>query len=345
MKRTKILFCSTVVFLFLAGLLFFYDRALADVVEFKISTFGHPDWPYQVMVAEPWARKIERLSGERVRFVFYPDQILAKANEQYDAVLDGRADLAMGITEYHPGRFPLSSVLKLPFLGASGEKASLVFWHLYNKYLTNEFKDVKVLWLWCHGPGHLHTIDKPVRTLEDMKGLKIRVPDETLGKAIKLLGGEPFTCSINEAYELLKEHKLDGLITPWEGAASFKMLDFCKYHTELGMYTLPFFSVMNKQKYEALPADVQKIIDDNSGEQMSVFPGKLADELDARGRKIAELRGDFIYVLPKAEREKWKKITVPLGDEWVDSMNAKGLPGQAVLTYVVDLFIELELST
>jgi TRAP-type transport system periplasmic protein len=316
--------------------------AYAETTELKLSHFGSPSWFLQKKVAEPWAKKIEQLSAGKVKFTFFPNQILGKAPEQYDLAVKGTADISMGITEYTPGRFPLASVMKLPFMRESGEKASMVFWHLYQKFLANEFKDTKVLWLWCCGPDQIHTIGKPVKTLKDLKGLRIKTADLVLADALKLMGAEPVICTITEAQTLLKEGKLDGVGLPWEGAMTFGFLDRCRYHTEIDMFTIPFFAVMNKEKYGSFPAELRKIIDDNSGERMAVAAGRESDIADAQARTMAQERGDFIYPLPKAELARWKKLALPVGDQWVEGMKARGLPGLEVLTYVVDLFIQIQ---
>jgi TRAP-type C4-dicarboxylate transport system substrate-binding protein len=331
------------VLLGLGAVLFFQSKVCSEeTVELKISHFGPPNWIPQINAMEPWAKKIEKLSDWRVRFTFFPNQALGKPSEQYDLVIKGIADISSGITEYTPGRFPLTSVMKLPFLGESGEKASVVLWNLYKKYLLNEYKDVKVLWLFCHGPGQLHTVNKEVRNLEDLKGLRIRVGDPVLAKALEMLGAVPVMGTVNEGYALIKEGKADGTVIPWNGCYDFKYYELCRYHTIINMYTLPFFVVMNKEKYEALPADIKKMIDETSGEEMAVMTGRALDDEDSRVRKMAQDRGDFIYTLPKQELERWKKLTMPVGDSWVEEMKKKGLPGQEVLVYILDLFMQIQ---
>jgi TRAP-type transport system periplasmic protein len=340
-KLFKIAICIFV-FIIISPLFAQDEALLQEPIELKISHFGPPDWPYQKDVLEPWVNKIENLTNGKVKFNFFPNQIMGKAPEQYNLVVNGTADIAVGITDYTPGRFPLTSCMQLPFLGETGETASIVLWHLYQKHLKDEFKDTKVLGLWCHGPGHLHTTKKPIKTLEDLKGLRIKVANPSLGKALKLLGAVPVVCTINDISKLLDEGKLDGVALPWEGVSSFNLSDLFKYHTETNIYTLSFFAVMNKKKYESLPADIRKIIDENIGESMSALAGKTSDDEDVKSRNIAKKNGDFIYTLPKSELQRWKKMTMSVGDEWIEKMQANDLPGQEALSFVVDLFIQLQ---
>ena len=331
------------IFLLGMGLFFLAHNVFAEeTIELKISHFAPPTWTPQKDILEPWAKKIETLTNGRIHFSFFPKEALGKGSEQYNLAVKGTADIALSVTEYSPGRFPLTSSMRLPFLSKSAERNSLVLWSLYQKYLQEEYKDTKVLWLFCHGAGHLHTVSKPVKTLEDIKGLRLRVADPALGKVVELLGAIPVVSTAPEGYQLLQEGKVDGAIIAWSGAIDFKYLELCKYHTEINMYTLPMFVAMNKEKYTSLPEDVKKIFDENSGEKMAVMTGRAFDNVDVKAKKIAQDRGDFIYSLPKAEHERWKKITVVVGDHWVEEMKAKGLPGQEVLAYVVDLFIQLQ---
>jgi TRAP-type transport system periplasmic protein len=326
-----------------AGLFFINDARCGEVIELKISHHGPTSWVQQTDVFEPWAKKIEGLTNGRVKFIFYPKESLGKAAEQYDLTLKGIADIALGLPDYTPGRFPLVSCMKLPFLGAhSGEGASLVLWRFYQKYLQDEFKDAKVLWMFCNGPFQLHTINKEVKSLEDLKGLRLRAGDPTSARALELLGATAVTCSTTDGYQLMKEGKLDGTVIPWEGALNFKYLDFCKYHTIINMYVMPFYAVMNKDKYASLPEDIKKIIDENIGEKMAAVAGRAMDKGDIMGKKLAEERGDSIYYLPGQELGRWKRIVMPVGDAWVEEVKVKGLPGDKALAYVIDLFIQLQ---
>lgn len=327
------------------GIVFLFTDQLfaqtSEVIELKVSHFGSPEWLVQKEVLEPWAKKVEELSGGRVKFTFYPSQQLGSAKEQYDLAVKGIADIAASVLGYTPERFPKSSVMDLPFLGESGERASLVFWSVYKKYLEDEFKDVKVLALFCHGPGHLHTVNKQIKTLEDLKGLKIRAGNPTVAKILEKLGAEPVICPVTEAQEKIKKGEIEGVCLPWEGFYAFKFFD-CKYHTEANLYTMGFFIVMNKQKYESLPQDIRKIIDETTGEVMSVTAGRAMDEYDLKGKRYAEENGHIIYTLPKAELERWKKLTLPIGDIWIEEMKVKDIPGEEILRYVTDLFTHLQ---
>jgi TRAP-type C4-dicarboxylate transport system substrate-binding protein len=240
-----------------------------EPINLKMSHFCPPEWTVHRDILVPWAKTIESRSNGRITFSFFPFNSLGTATQQYDFTVAGTTDIGISITEYTPGRFPLASVMKLPFLAKDAESASLVLWSLYEKYLHEEFKDVRMLWMFCHAPGQLHTVNKPVRTLEDLKGLRIRVGDQVLARSLELLGAIPVTCPISEGMVLLKEGKVDGIVIPWEAGYRFGVFDICKNHTEINMYVLPFFVVMNTARYMGLPDELRALIDETSGEQMA----------------------------------------------------------------------------
>ncbi len=344
MNQKKIVLGVPIVFLFLSIGSFCQEKAFSEEpIELKISHHGSTMWTPHKDVLEPWAKKIETLSHGRVHFTFYPKEALGKAKEQYDLAVKGTADIAASLPDYTPGRFPLTSVMQLPFLGLqNAEQSSIVMWQLFKKYLQEEYKETKILWIFCTAPQTLHTINKQVKTLEDIKGLRIAVSNPTVAKSLELLGAVPVVCTVPDCRAVLQEGKADGVALSWSGILDFKYLEFCKYHTDINIYTLPLFVTMNKEKYASLPADIQKIIADNSNEEMAVTSGKAMDAQSMKARKTAEDRGDRIYTPPQREQERWKKITVAVGDNWVKEMKAKGLPGQEVLAYVVDLFIQIQ---
>ena len=155
-KFGLVLFCSCSLML---GL-FSADSAFADTIEVKMSHFMPTKHVQHAKVMAPWAEKIEKLTDGRVKVTIFPGGALGKPPHQYDNAVKGITDIAFGLQSYTPGRFPLTSSLRLPFMVKSGEQGANVLWRMYEKYLQDEYKDVKVLWLFMHGPGQLHTTKK-----------------------------------------------------------------------------------------------------------------------------------------------------------------------------------------
>jgi TRAP-type C4-dicarboxylate transport system substrate-binding protein len=312
----------------------FPNSAMAETINLKMSHFM-PTKHTQHKVMEKWAETVEEESGGRLKVTIYPGGALGKPPDQYDSAVKGITDIAFGLQSYTAGRFPLTSVLRLPFMVSSGEQGSAVLWDLYQKYLKDEYQDAKVLWMFCHGPGQIMTTRKEVKTLQDMKGLKLRTPGAVMSRVLRAFGAIPVTTPITQVYTGLERRTLDGLSGPWEIMLPFKLYEKVQYVTEANIYTQTFFMAMNKEKYESLPEDLRKIIDANSGKEMSIRAGKAYDAADEPSREVSIENGVSVYTLPEAERARWKEAAMPIRENWVTEMEAKGLPGREVLDYTL----------
>ena len=329
MKQWLRILCGLVLcFGLLAG-----NNARGETIELKMSHFMPTKHVQHSKVMEPWAKKIGELTDGRVKVTIFPGGALGKPPQQYDNAVKGITDIAFGLQSYTSGRFPLTSALRLPFMVKSGEQGAKALWRTYEKYLRNEYKDVKVLWLFMHGPGQIYTTKKQVKTIDDLKGMKIRSPGPIMSKVVKQVGAVPVHMPITQVYTALERKTVDGVAAPWEIMRPFRFYEQCKYATVADIYSMTFFVVMNKKKYESLPPDIRKIIDDNSGLQMAITAGRAYDQADTPGKKLFEEKGGKIYQLPEAEKEKWMKSSMIIKTNWLKDMEAKGLPGKAVLDY------------
>jgi TRAP-type transport system periplasmic protein len=337
-KKTFFTIFTSVFFL----LIILQGNGFAGTVELTFAHFMPEKHVQHRMVMEPWTRKMEKLSNGRLKITIHPRGILGKAADQYDNVIKGTFDIAFGLHSYTPDRFPLTSVLDLPFLVNNAEKGSLVLWQVYEKFLQEELKDTKILWMFTHSPGQIHTRKKHVKTLEDMKGLRLTCSGPIIAKALERLGAIPMPMPITKCYAAIKNNAADGIAIPFDGMIPFKFYKQCKYHTVANLYTTTFFVAMNKQKYESLPADLKKLMDENTGEEMSALAGRVYEESGSKtGREFIEKNGGKIFELPLDEHERWRIAAMSVGDEWIKELEGKGLPGQRVLSYVVDLLIQL----
>jgi len=305
----------------------------SQAVELKMSHFM-PTKHTQHKVMAKWAQTIEEKSGGELKVTIFPGGALGKPPHQFDNAVKGITDIAFAIHSYTPGRFPLTSALRLPFLVQSGEKGSEILWEMSQKYLQDEYKKVKVLWTFCHGPGQIHTTKKQIKTLEDLKGLKLRTPGPIMSKVLKKLGAVPVPMPITQVYTALERKTIDGVCGPWEIMRPFRFYELTKYTTVVDIYTLTFFEVMNKDKYNSLPANLKKIIDDNSGLKMSIAAGKAYDKADKPAYELCLKKGIKVYTLPPQERARWMEAAKPIEANWLKDMKAKGLPGKEVLNYI-----------
>jgi TRAP-type C4-dicarboxylate transport system substrate-binding protein len=244
------------------------------------------------------------------------------------------ADIVWTVVGYTPGRFPSTEVFELPFMMTNARAASRAYWEMFETHMKDtEFKDVHILGTWVHGPGLIH-VNKEVRTPADMQGLKIRGGSRLANALLEKVGATPVGMPVPAVPEALSKGVIDGATIPWEVTAALKVPELVSHHTEFtgnALYVLTFVLAMNKDRYESLPDDLKKVIDDNSGLEFSVFAGGTMEESDAPARQAALDRGNGIVTLDAAETAVWVEVSKPIYEEWVAEMDAKGIDGQALI--------------
>ena len=319
------------------------DTERDSIIELRVAQPFQPKHTIQTMVLDPWAKKIEEMTNGRVKVTMFPGGALGKAGDHYSLAEKGVADVVYALQDYTSGRFPLTSVFELPFMIPSAEKTSVAMWKTYEKFpeLQREYSDVKVLALFCHPPGHFNTINKPIRTLEDFKGLKIRTASQPgVINALKIFGAVPVTMAVSESYSALERGVVDGSVLPWEALSVFNQAELLKYSTEADFYTTAMMIVMNKRKYNSLPDDVKKVIDETTGLILSREVGRVYDSMRPVYKERCLEKGMQTIQLPPEDTEKLKSLTMPIREEWVKDMEKKRLPGKAVLDAAIKFINE-----
>ncbi len=292
-------------------------------------------WPANSGIAqtlEQWGDTIEQESNGRIGVEIYPAQTLAKATQTYDSVVRGIADVGATIQGYTANRFPLTQIVELPGIVKSGEQGSCVLQTLYNEgEIANEYDESHVLFMFTHGPGHLHTQGRSITKPEDLNGLMIRRPTVVVGELLKGLGGEPVGLPAPEMYSAMQRGIINGVTLPWEAMASFRLNELADHHTEVGLYSLALLVTMNKRVYERMPADLRKVIDDNSGMKWAERLGAAYDRLDQVGIKQArELNHSITVIENGAENPDWKPVLDRIAEGYVSDLTGKGLPAQQI---------------
>jgi TRAP-type C4-dicarboxylate transport system substrate-binding protein len=290
----------------------------------------------QAKAGEAWAKEIEKRTGGKVKINIFAGGSLTPADQCYDGVVKGISDIGMSLFAYTRGRFPLLEVLDLPMGYPNGMVATLVANDFITKMKPKELDEVKVLYLHAHGPGLLHT-QKPVSTMADLKGMKIRSTGLS-AKIVENLGGVSVAMPQGGTYEALQKGVVQGTLAPMETLKGWKQAQVVKYTTDctnIG-YTTAMFVVMNKKKWEALPKDVQKAFDDVSHEWIAIA-GKAWDEADVEGYKYSAELGNKVIKLSDAEEAKWEAAVKPVADGYIKNMESKGLPGKQAVQEVTAL--------
>nr|WP_316644101.1 TRAP transporter substrate-binding protein [uncultured Roseateles sp.] len=320
--------------------------ASAQEVTLKVHHFWPPGAMPPTKILMPFCDKIAAESNNRMKCQIYPAMQLGGTPAQLiDQVKDGVADIVFTLPGYTAGRFPVMEVFELPFMSNSAEAASKSAWDFYTKYGQKEFTGIKPLMFATHDEGYLHTRDKQVKTMADLKGLKLRAPTRMTNKLLASLGATPVAMPLPQVPESVSKGVIDGFLLPWEVIPSVKLQEMVKFHSETdhsrpALYTSVFILAMNPAKYMSLPADLKAIIDRNSGAGLSASAGKIWDESQPPGRKTATDRGNTFYTIPASELDGWVKASAGLYDEWVSNMDKAGLPGKQMLQDARDLLVK-----
>ena len=286
-------------------------------------------------ILEPWSRLVEKNTGGRVKIDIFHGGTLGGAPEQWDMAIQGRCDLSWGHQAHFPGRFPLTSVMELPFLGfPSAEAASIVAWELYQRTpeIRSEYPKVKMIFIHAGALFQLHMIKgKEIHKLEDFKGKKVRAPGDVAVKVMQSLGSTPVGMPAPDTYLSLERGVIDGTLFAMDAVEGFKLAEVTRQQIVGNFYAPMFFLVMNLDSWGKLPPDIQKKIEEVSGAFGAAFAGKGWDNAGSRGVDVAKKAGNEIYQVPQTELVRWEKSTKPVYDAWLNEMQKKGLPGKKVL--------------
>ena len=305
--------------------------AQAQTFEMKVGHFnptGHPmtDW------VQAWADGIAKKSNGRIVAKVFPGAQLGPPPIYYDAVRTGQLEAGWFLHGGTPGRFPLTELNNLPYLVGSSEIGTKMMNdpELRSKYLDAEHKGLKLLLLFTHQPGQIHTTKKPVRTVEDMKGLRVRFASPTVRDFVAALGATPVGVPPTDITEQLQKGTLDGTFIDYGGAGiAFKMGGTIKYTTEMYSYVTSFGLAMNQAFYDKLPADLKKIVDDSVvGVEQEI--GRGWDSIDGSGKKALVDGGAEPIRLSPEENARFRKIGEQVTEAKIKELESKGLPARAV---------------
>ena len=335
MKRSSVLKVF-VIAMFLSVLVVpFQGHAQEKVITLKVANW-FPMAHKQTPLLESWGKDLEKRTNGRVKVNYYPAGTLVPAPQSYDAVTKGISDVGNHVLGYTVGRFPLTEVLDLPLGYPNNTVPTKLANAFYDKFKPKEFNDVKVLWFHAQAPGIVHTKTKPITKLEDLKGMKMRTYGSN-AKLMSLLGGTPVAMPMTDVYDALSRGVAEGLMCAYEATEGFRFGDQLKYSTEnyATSYSAVFAIVMNKDKWNSLPPDIQKIIDTMSKEYIEKYAA-MWDDIEISGKAYLVKRGNKINTLSKEEEAKWVEKAQPIFDDYVKKMKEKGLPGDEALKFARD---------
>ena len=291
---------------------------------------------------QPWAQKVQADSGGKLRVQIFPAMQLGGAPPQlYDQARDGVADIIWTLPGNTPGRFPRIEVFELPFVA---HKRAIVncaaVQEFAERHLREEFREVHPILVWAHGEGLIHS-RRPVRTMEDLNGMKIRFPSRLNGEALRALGAAPVGMPVPQVPEALSQGVIDGAVVPWEVVPALRLQEMVRNHTEIPgsptLYTATFILAMNRAKYDGLPAELRTVLDANSGGAAARMAAVPWDERGPIVEADVRRRGNEIIVITEEEKARWMRTTRPVTDAWVAQSRERGFDGAMLLAEAQEL--------
>ncbi|MEZ2722171.1 TRAP transporter substrate-binding protein [Paenalcaligenes hominis] len=308
----------------------------AETITLKVAHFLPPSAPGHTKFIAPWCEKIEQESKGELKCQIYPAMQLGGTPPQlFNQARDGVADIVWTLPGYTAGRFPVTEIFELPFMTTTHSPSSMAMWDFVSENAMDEYKGVKLIGAWVNGANQLHMRDKPIRTLEDLKGLKVRAPSRLGNRLLATLGATPVGMPVPQMAESLSKGVIDGALVPWEVLPATKAHELTKYHTDTepgrAMTTATMVYVMNEKRYNSLPDHLKKVIDDNSGRDVSGWIASQYQAADAAGREAAESRGNEVIILSADETAKWEAASESVVAEWVKDITSKGKDGQKMV--------------
>lgn len=304
----------------------------APEIELKLAHFIPATHIQHQKTYLPFAANVEKLSGGRVQVKIYPGGTLGGPFQLPDVVRTGIADIAYIFPSMTTGRFPRFSAYDLPFLFDSPVQATQIAYELYESYLAEDFKGYQLLWMYCTDPGQLYSVRKPILTLEDFAGMKLRSPSANMSDALKLLGANPVGLPITEMHMALAKRIIDGALTPNTVVADFKLHDQIRHITQADMYLSVMAVVMNKKRYEALPSFAREAIDTAGGKQWGLHAAKVYD--DYARETVAAMRASgrvTIHDMNAQERGRLQDRLTPMEAVWIKQTSASGISAREMM--------------
>ena len=317
--------------------------ALAETTTLTLSSWLPPTHPIMANMIQPWIDNVKEATEGRVEI-----KVLAKGlghpKVHYDLARDGTADVTYGVHGYTPGRFLATKAAEFPFLGDSAEAISVAYWKVHEQYLAeaNEHEGVKLLGVFTHGPGHIHTAKKDVKSLADMKDVKYRVGGGVINDVATKLGTTPLLKPAPKSYEILSTGVADGIFFPMESLPSFKITELVPHTTLIpgGLYNTSFFLTMNQDRFDKLSEADRTAIEGVSGEAFAKLAGAAWDAADEKGMAAAKEAGNTIITADEAFIKELSDKTADLEAEWVTAVKEKGIDGEAVMAELRKLVSE-----
>ena len=321
------------------GLALLAGTASAQEFTFRLHSFSSPTSLDHTMHLDRWAERVEERSEGRIRIEIYPAMQLGGApGDLVEQLEDGVVDMIWIVAGFAPGRFPGMEGVELPFMN-TGTSATMspAAMEFAETYLDREFDGIKIIAIHTTDRAILHTVDRPVRTLEDLEGMRIRVAGRFIGEAVRALGGVPVGIPLPGVYEALARGQVDGMYINWAITEPYRFYEVTGYHTDTALFQGTLLTLMSQDAYDRLPDDLKAVIDAESGIDYARRLGEIWDGQTESARQATIDAGNEVFELSPEERERWLAAVQPAYDAWIAEMNSRGYDGEALFEALLEI--------
>jgi TRAP-type C4-dicarboxylate transport system substrate-binding protein len=334
MKRLSKNTLFGVLIIALMATVFVSGSAIADPITLNYANFP-PAPTFPCVQMERWKEEVEKRTDGKVVINTYPGGTLLEAKDMMDGVIAGQADIGCLCMAYQPGRFIITNATSLPLGIPNARVGSLVLWDLYQKYQPEPFKQVKVLTMFTTAPSNIMS-QKPIRTLDDIKGANLRASGGA-GEVLKAWSANLVGMPMSDTPEALQKGVIQGLFSSLEVMKDFKFAEICRYVTMTDQVIYPFAVVMNMDSWNALPEDVQKVMDDLRVEQAEWTGNYMDNHVKESIDWSKETHQVEFIQLPAEEKAKWDELLAPITAQWIEDTKAKGFPAEEIVEDMKEL--------
>ncbi len=302
---------------------------------FRLHSFSSPTALDHTMHLDRWAERVGSASGGRIKVEVYPAmQLGGQPRDLVQQLEDGVVDIIWTVPGFTPGRFMGTEGLELPFMntGLSATQSPAAFAYIQKHLADTEYRGIKVIAVNATDRALVHTTRKPIRTLEDFRGLRLRVAGRWIGEAVTALGATPVGIALPGVYEALARGQVDGMLINWAITQPFRFYEVAKFHTEPsgGLFQGMILTLMNQRSYNRLPPDLRAVIDADSGAPLAARLGGIWDASTGPAVEATRAAGNEIIEIPDAEKARWRTAVQPVYDAWIAEMNRRGRDGRAM---------------
>ncbi|HVL35260.1 MAG TPA: TRAP transporter substrate-binding protein [Burkholderiales bacterium] len=311
--------------------------AQAQEVTLRMHTFIPPVANPARTFLIPWAEKVTKESGGRLRIQpFWAMQLGGAAPQLLDQARDGVVDIVWVLPGFTPGRMPRSEPFELPFVHRDALSSTLALQDFQDKHLAADLKGYFPILMHAHD-GFLIATKRPVRRMDDLKGMKIRAAARSGVWMLEALGAAGIGLPLNEIPQALSRGVIDGVTLTYEIAPSLKLEELVDHFTELSgpqprLGTNVFAFLMNRASYDKLPPDLKKVIDANAGRNIARWAGENWREIENPGKKAMQAKAqNQFHVIPPDEVARMRKASQPVIERWLAEVKKAGIDGKALL--------------